>query len=394
MAFREPILHVDMDAFFVEVERLRDPSLRGRPVVVGGGGPRGVVASASYEARAFGVRSAMPMGAARRRCPGLVVVPPDHGAYGRTSERVFAIFRELTPFVEGLSVDEAFLDVSGLRLHFPSPWTIAEGLRDRIRRDLGLPASVGIAASKFVAKLASEAAKPDGIRQVPLDEQEAFLHALPVRALWGVGAATQAALERLGVETVGDLAAVPSRSLARAVGDAQAVHLLELAAGRDARPVVPDSETKSISVEHTFDEDLAARPAMETVLLREAERVSARVRRAGLTAHTVTLKLRYGDFTTVTRSSSSAHPIDGATEVFRTARALLDRVSLEGRTVRLLGIALGGLEPAGVPRQLTVENDERWRRIEQAVDAAGERFGDGAIVRARLADRPGDDAHP
>ncbi len=202
-----------------------------------------------------------------------------------------------------------------------------------------------------------------------------------------MGAATQASLDALGVETVGDLASVPARALVRAVGDAQAVHLLELASGRDPRPVVPDSETKSISVEHTFDEDLRSREEMETALLAQAERVTGRLRRAGLSSRTVTLKLRYGDFTTVTRSSSVEHPVDGATEVYRTALRLLDRVPLRGRTVRLLGIALGGLGPAGTPRQLTVGDDGRWREVERAIDAAGARFGDGAVRRARLAGR-------
>jgi DNA polymerase-4 len=218
-----------MDAFFVEVERLRRPELRGIPVAVGGDGPRGVVASASYEARRFGVRSAMPTGAARRACPQLVVVPADHRRYQEASEQVFAIFHRFTPLVEGVSLDEAFLDVSGLRLHYPHPVEVGEELRAVIRRELRLPASVGVAANKLLAKLASEEAKPDGLFHVPAARQLEFLHRLPVRRLWGVGEATQAALERLGVETVGDLAEVPLPALTRAVGEAVGRHLSELA---------------------------------------------------------------------------------------------------------------------------------------------------------------------
>ncbi len=227
--FTEPILHVDMDAFFVEVERLDDPRLVGRPVVVGGAGARGVVAAASYEARAYGVHSAMPMVEARRRCPQAVVVPPDHRKYGAMSRRVFEIFRSFTPQVEGLSVDEAFLDVGGLRLHYKSPVDVAGAIRARIRSDLHLPASVGIASNKFLAKLASEEAKPDGVFHVKAGHELEFLHPLPVRRLWGVGEATYAALEALGVATVGDLAAVPEHVVAQRVGGAVGHHLLELA---------------------------------------------------------------------------------------------------------------------------------------------------------------------
>jgi DNA polymerase-4 len=205
----EPILHVDMDSFFVEVERLDRPELVGKPVAVGGPGPRGVIASASYEARAFGVRSAQPTATARRVCDELIVIPPRHGRYGDLSTEVFSIFRAFTPLVEGLSLDEAFLDVGGLRLHFESPVAVGDAVRERIRSDLGLPASVGVAAVKFVAKLASEAAKPDGMRHIPIDGQMDFLHSLPASAMWGVGPATLAALARLGVETVGDIAALP-----------------------------------------------------------------------------------------------------------------------------------------------------------------------------------------
>ena len=383
MAFSEPILHVDMDAFFVEVERLRDPSLRGRPVVVGGTGPRAVVAAASYEARPFGVHSAMPMASARRACPGLVVVPPDRTAYADMSERVFAIFRAFTPLTEGLSVDEAFLDVRGLRHHFRDPGEVGDAIRRRIRDELALPASVGIASTKFVAKLASERAKPDGMLWIRREEQRAFLDRLDVSALWGVGAATRAALERLGVETVADLASVPSGLLERAVGEAHARHLRDLAEGHDPRPVEPDQRARSISVEHTFDRDLTDPDEMRAALLRHADEVTRRLRRAGLRARTVTLKLRDSDFRTVTRSETLAGPVDASTPVFRTAMRLLGRVDLsEGRRIRLLGIGVSGLEPRDRPAQMVAGADDRWESVDRAVDAVRDRFGGAAVGRA------------
>ncbi|MFZ0013136.1 MAG: DNA polymerase IV, partial [Acidimicrobiia bacterium] len=244
--WNETILHVDMDSFFVEVERLDDPALRGRPVAVGGSGPRGVIASASYEAREHGVRSAQPTAIALRHCPRLVVVPPSHGKYGEVSTRVFSTFRSVTPLVEGLSLDEAFLDVGGLRRHYVSPVAVADEVRARLRAELGLPASVGIAAVKFVAKLASQVAKPDGVRHVRSEDQGLFLRDLPVTAMWGVGPATHAALARLGVETVGDIAALPLNALVGAVGPSAGQHLHDLANGIDPRAVVPDSEAKSV----------------------------------------------------------------------------------------------------------------------------------------------------
>lgn len=296
----EPILHVDMDSFFVEVERLDAPELRNRPVAVGGAGPRGVIASASYEARAYGVSSAQPTSVARRLCPELVVVPSAHGKYGDVSTEVFAVFRSFTPLVEGLSLDEAFLDVRGLRHHYESPVVVGETIRSRIRDDLGLPASVGVAAVKFVAKLASEAAKPDGIRHIPANRQEAFLRPMPADAIWGVGPATLAALARLGVETVGDIADLPESALASAVGPTTGRHLHELACGIDGRAVVPDSSSKSVSVEETYDHDLETPEVVEAALLGHSQRLSGRLRRAGLRTRTVTLKVRFADFETIT----------------------------------------------------------------------------------------------
>lgn len=372
-----------MDSFFVEVERLEHPELRGRAVAVGGAGPRGVIASASYEARARGVRSAQPTSTARRLCPELVVVAPSHGRYGDVSAEVFAIFRSFTPLVEGLSLDEAFLDVRGLRLHFESPVTVAVEVRRRIRVELGLPASVGVAAVKFVAKLASETAKPDGLRLVTTAEQPSFLETLPATALWGVGPATLAALARLGVETVGDIAGLPVSALVSAVGPSAGKHLHDLANGIDPRPVVADIAAKSVSVEETYESDLATLDLVETALLAHAQRLSDRLRRSGLRARTVTLKVRWQDFTTVTRSETTAPAVDGARDLYRIARDLMAGVGIVS-PVRLLGLSGTSLEPAGDPAQLGMSTDGGWVRVEDAVADIRARYGVGAVGPARL----------
>lgn len=372
-----------MDSFFVEVERLDHPELRGRAVAVGGAGPRGVIASASYEARARGVRSAQPTSTARRLCPELVMVAPSHGRYGDVSAEVFAIFRSFTPLVEGLSLDEAFLDVRGLRLHFESPVTVAVEVRRRIRVELGLPASVGVAAVKFVAKLASETAKPDGLRLVTTAEQPAFLETLPATALWGVGPATLAALARLGVETVGDIAGLPVSALVSAVGPSAGKHLHDLANGIDPRPVVADIAAKSVSVEETYESDLATLDLVETALLAHAQRLSDRLRRSGLRARTVTLKVRWQDFTTVTRSETTAPAVDGARDLYRIARDLMTGVGIAS-PVRLLGLSGTSLEPAGDPAQLGMSTDGGWVRVEDAVADIRARYGVGAVGPARL----------
>ncbi len=384
VVWTEPILHVDMDSFFVEVERLADPGLVGRPVAVGGPGPRGVIASASYEARRFGVRSAQPTATARKLCRDLVVVPADHLRYDEVSAEVFAIFRSFTPLVEGLGLDEAFLDVRGLRLHFESPTTVGEAIRSRIRTELSLPASVGVAAVKFVAKLASESAKPDGLRHIPADEQLGFLHGLPASAMWGVGPATRAALTRLGVETVGDIAAIPEGVLRETLGPSAGRHLHDLSRGVDPRDVVPDIAAKSISVEETYEEDLEGRDVVETALLAHAQRLSGRLRRSGLKARTVSLKIRYPDFTTLSRSQTITTAIDGARPLFQVATELLHGLGDLERPVRLLGLGGSSLEPAAAPTQLGLEVDADWDRVEDAVAEVRRRFGDAVIGPARL----------
>ena len=383
----EPILHVDMDSFFVEVERLENPALRGKPVAVGGGGARGVIASASYEARAFGVHSAQPTAIALRQCPRLVVVAPDHNRYGAVSEQVFEIFRSFTPYVEGLGLDEAFLDVAGLRFHYESPIVVGQEIRSRIKSELGLPASVGVASTKFMAKLASESAKPDGCLHIPLAEQLDFLHALPVSSLWGVGPATLAGLQRLGVATVGDLAELPEAVVISALGPANGRHLLALARGVDDRVVEPDVEAKSVSVEETYEVDLDGRDLVETALLAHAQRLSARLRRSGLAARTITIKVRYRDFTTVTRSLTGQRALDSSRDLYRVGLRLLESVDLD-RPVRLLGLGGSILEDGSEPRQLTIDADDDWDRVADAISGVEARFGDHAVEPARLAEPP------
>lgn len=392
-----PILHVDMDAFFVAVELLRAPELVGRPVVVGGTGERGVVAAASYEARAFGVHSAMPSLRARRLCPDAVFLPGRHGDYVAVSRRIMAVLRSYTPLVEPLSLDEAFLDVGGAaRLHGP-PVEVAEAIRARIRAEEGLGASVGVARTKTLAKLASEAAKPrpgvhgpqpgPGVVVIEPEAELRFLHPLPVRALWGVGPATHQRLARLGVERVGDLAALDRATVTSALGTAGG-QLHDLAWARDDRPVVPDQQPRSISHEETFPHDLHDRARLRDEVVRLAESVSARLREAELAGRTVGLKVRFGSFRTVTRSTTLDEVVDTGPAVARAAKALLDELDpVEG--VRLVGVAVTGLVRRA-PRQLRLDLDgdddgARWQQASEAVDGIRARFGTDAIAPATVA---------
>jgi DNA polymerase IV len=383
------ILHVDMDAFFVSVELARRPELRGRPVVVGGSGDRGVVAAASYEARAYGVTSAMPSVRARRLCPGAVFLPGDHQRYAEVSARVMAIFRSFTPLVEPVSLDEAFLDVTGVeRALGPGP-AIARRIRAEVHDAEGLTCSVGVAASKMLAKLASEAAKPraspsgpipgSGVRVIAPGEELDFLRPLPARALWGVGPATLAKLERFGVRTVGDIADLPAATLVGAFGAGQGRHLARLANGVDDRAVVPDQAPKSIGHEETFPVDLHEARALEREVVRMADAVAWRLRRAGLAARTVTVKVRFPDFRTITRSVTVPTPVDDGPPLARAAEALLAQVDV-APGVRLLGVSAAGLVEAST-RQLTLDDagGPAWHAASGAVDAVRERFGDRAI---------------
>lgn len=390
------VLHVDMDAFFASVSLLDRPDLRGRPVIVGGGS-RGVVLSATYEARALGVHSAMPMTRARRLAPQAVVVEPDHRAYSRVSAGVMEVFRAITPLVEPLSLDEAFLDVAGAVRRLGSPARIGELVRARVHDEQGITCSVGVASTKFVAKLASTRAKPDGLLVVPAAEVVAFLHPLPVGALWGVGERTEEQLTRLGLRTVGDLAAVPRATLERALGPAVGRHLADLAWGRDARAVVPHEPDRSIGAEETFGTDVDDPDVVRRELLRLAEKVAARLRRAGYRGRTVSIKVRFADFTTITRSRTLRDPTDVGQQVYATARALYEALGLQRARLRLVGVRVEGLVAAdGAAEQLLLDAPERgWREAEQAVDRAAERFGRGAVRPATLVEREtGRDGQP
>lgn len=372
------ILHVDMDAFFAAVELRRRPELRGRPMMVAGSVSRGVVLSATYEARAYGVRSAMPTAQALARCPGIAVVPPDHEAYRAASGDVMEIFGRVTPLVEPLSVDEAFLDVSGARRTGGRPGRIAAQLRRSIAEELGLTATVGAAPTKFVAKLASGLAKPDGLLLVPPAEVLPLLRTLPVRALWGVGPQTQARLASLGLTTVAEVADTDREVLARTLGRAVGYKLHELAWGRDDRAVEPQVSEASIGAESTFDVDVGDEKAVLRELLDLSEKAARRCRAAGMSGRTVSLKVRFADFTTVTRSQTLATPTNHGREVYAAAVRQWQRLGVGGRAVRLVGVRVESLTTAGsVSTQLELGEEPQssdWRAAEDAVDRIAARF--------------------
>lgn len=372
------ILHVDMDAFFASVEVARRPELRGRPVIVGGEN-RAVVLAATYPARAYGVHSAMPMSQARRLCPQAVVVAPDHAAYRAASRAVMDVLGQVTALVEQVSVDEAFLDVSGARRRLGRPTRIAALIRERVRGEVGLPCSVGIATTKHVAKLASGLAKPDGVLLVPREATVELLHSLPVGALWGVGERTREALARWGITTVAGLAEQDLAVVQRAVGAVAGAHLHDLAWGRDPRPVVPERTEKSVGAETTFDVDTADLAWVGAQMLPLADRCAEHLRRREMVARTVCLKVRTADMRTVTRSRTLTVPTDVARTIHRAARELLGVAELEGQAVRLVGVRVEGLSPAGA-RQLTLEESvdgdgSAQRRAEGAMDEVRRRFG-------------------
>jgi DNA polymerase-4 len=375
------VLHVDMDAFYASVSLLDHPHLRGTPVIVGGGGTRGVVLSATYEARRFGVHSAMPMTRARRLCPQATVLEPQPERYSAVSAAVMEIFREVTPLVEPLSLDEAFLDVAGAGRRLGRPAVIGETIRARVADEQGITCSVGVASTKFVAKLASTRAKPDGLVVVPADGVVEYLHPLPVSALWGVGERTEEVLTRLGMRTVGDLARTPRTTLERALGPAAVAHLADLAWGIDARSVVPGEPDKSIGAEETFATDVDDAQVVLRELLRLSEKVAARLRSAGYVGRTVSIKVRFADFTTITRSRTLRDPTDVGREVYATARALFDALGLQRARLRLVGVRVEGLvDAAERAEQLLLDAPEHgWRDAEVAVDRASRRFGRGVV---------------
>ncbi|MEU8322742.1 DNA polymerase IV [Nonomuraea sp. NPDC048881] len=381
-----PILHVDMDAFFASVELLERPELRGRPVIVGSPAGRGVVLSATYEARASGVHSAMPMSRARRLCPQATIIPPSHGKYSEVSRGVMEIFHSITPLVEPIASDEAFLDVGGARRRLGPPAAIAAMIREQVLDRYGITCSVGVASSKFVAKLASKQCKPDGLLVVPEGQVVDFLHPLPVAALWGVGERTEQSLVRLGIRTVGDLARVPLGTLQRELGQAVGGHLATLAWGRDERPVTAHVPDKSIGNEETFAADVDDPEVIRRELLRLAERVAARMRKGGHVGRTVSVKLRRADFTTITRSRTLREPTDVAQVIYATACELFEAAGLQRVRLRLVGVRMENLRPAGeATHQLGLgERETGWREAEQAMDKAIRRFGPDAVLPASL----------
>ncbi len=377
------ILHVDMDAFYASVELLERPQLVHKPVIVGHPSARSVVTAANYVARRYGVNSAMPMAVALRRCPQAVVLEPHFERYQHYSRVVMDLLRDVTPLVEPLSIDEAFLDVAGARRLLGSPWRIGTDIRARVEAQTGLTCSVGAAATKYIAKLASSRAKPDGLLVVPRDETLAFLHPQPISALWGVGAKTAERLERLGLRTVGDVAAAPLDALTRALGTASAAKLHDLAWARDPRSVQTEHVEKSIGHERTFETDIADAEDLQREMLRLSTAVGERLRRHGVQARTVAIKLRFGDFSTITRSRTLGEPTDLGRRIYEEARSLYAASGEVGRPVRLLGVR-GEQLTGGVAESGLWDDDEDWREAEHAVDAIAAKFGRGLVRPAAL----------
>lgn len=379
------IIHIDMDAFYASIEQRDRPELRERPVIVGADPRgRGVVAAASYEARRFGVHSAMPIARAARLCPHAVFVPVDREKYVQVSKAIMAILADYSPLVEPLSLDEAFLDVTGTDRLFGPPRVLAQAIKRRIREEVGLTASAGIARNKFLAKLASDLEKPDGLVEVRPGEEVAFLHPLPVERLWGVGPVTARELRRMGIETIGQLARVPLRLLQRRFGRAGR-HLHELAWGRDERPVEPFTPPKSMGAEETFAQDQRGHEPLRLTLRAQAERVARELRSEEVVARTVTLKLRFSDFRTLTRRSTGEPTQDGL-EIFRRVWSLLEQVPL-AQPVRLVGVSVSGLAPADSGQLLLfAEPAARRARLARAVDALARRFGEDALIPASVLD--------
>lgn len=385
------VLHADMDAFYATVELRRHPELRGLPMLVGSTRGRGVVLSATYEARAHGVRSAMPVARAQALCPSVVVVEPDMTAYGEASADVMRLFRDVTPRVEALSVDEAFLDVGGLLRLTGRPAAVAVRLRERMAAELGLTCTIGVAATKFMAKLASTLAKPDGLLVVPPAQELQVLHPLGVEFLWGVGPKTAEGLRRVGIRTIGELAHLDRSTLNSLVGAAGSTKLHELAWARDPREVVERAAESSMSADETFASDLTDIGDMSRELLRLAERVSRRMRTSGQRARCVSIRVRWEDFTTVSRSQTLPVATDVTRQIHQVAVDLLTRLDPR-RPVRLLSVKLDQLERAGEQDgQLSFEDPPAtgWQDAEAAADALVARFGAGAVRPASLLDRRG-----
>lgn len=374
-----------MDAFFAAVEQRDNPDLKGKPVIVGGCGMRGVVATASYEARRFGVRSAMPTSEARRRCPQAIFLPCDHKRYSQVSRQIKSLMTEFSPLIEPLSLDEAFLDITGMEWLYADPLDIACRIKQRIQAEVGLTASAGVAPNKFLAKIASDIRKPDGLLIVRPVDVNNFLYPLPVSRLWGVGDVTARILVDHGINTIGQLSAIELHQLEKWIGSA-AADLKLLAAGHDDRPVIPEHAPKSVGNEETFDSDIFDPDEVRTHLLRLSVHVAWRLRLLGLTARTVTLKVRWSSFKTVTRAKTLPEPtcLDGV--LFSTVLELVQRVQVsEG--IRLLGLTVSGLTNGVAQGRLFGETDEKQLAVASAVDKLREKFGADIVSRGRLLQR-------
>ena len=389
-ATQATILHVDMDAFFASVAERDNPELKGKAVVIGMGA-RGVVSAANYEARKFGIHSAMPVGRARRLAPHAIFLPVDMARYQEVSEHVMEIFHSFTPWVEPISLDEAFLDVTGSQKLLGTGREIAVAIRKKVEEQEGITCSVGIAPSKFIAKLASANCKPNGMLEITSDRILTFLHPLPIQAMWGVGPKTAEVLERLGLRTIEDIAKLPRTTLIRALGEASGASLYELAWGRDYRDVTPEEPDRSISAAETFAQDLDNPEEILTEFLRLTERATARLRDRDLFAKTISIKVRFADFSTINRSKTLPLPIDSTHDVYEVVKGLYQALRIERARLRLVGVSLENLSE-GAPHQMVLgEREVGWRQAEGAMDQARARFGKGSVRPARLISASEDD---
>jgi len=381
------ILHVDMDAFFASVEERDNPALKGKAVVVGTG-VRGVVSAANYEARKFGIHSAMPVGRAKRLAPHAIFVPPNMSRYSEVSSHIMEIFRSVTPLVEPLSLDEAFLDVTGAKRLLGNGREIAKQIRAKVEASEGITCSVGIATTKFIAKLASGRCKPNGMLEIAEDRVLQFLHPLPVNAIWGVGPKTNEELQKLGLRTVADIANTPRQTLIRALGEAAGASLYELSWGRDYRDVEPEEVDKSISAAETFDTDTEDQEIVLRELLRLTEKATFRMREKDFSARTISIKVRFADFKTISRSKTVPLAISATHEVYEVVKALFLGLKLDRARIRLVGVSLDGLEDGiDASEQLVLgERENGWRQATAAIDKASARFGQGSVRPARLFD--------
>jgi DNA polymerase-4 len=378
------VLHIDMDAFYASVEVRDNPEFVNQPVIIGHSASRGVVLSATYSARKLGVHSAMPMSRAMRLAPNATVLEPNMEKYWEVSEEVMSIFSDFTPLVQQLSVDEAFLDVAGAIKLIGSPTVIGEQIRKRVWQEQRITCSVGVASTMFVAKLATNFAKPNGLHVVPANEVLEFLHPLPITALWGVGAKTAEQLHRLGLRHVSDIANTPLKTLCRALGDSLGQHLHDLAWGRDPRQVTVEHEDQSIGAERTFDFDLQDGEEITTHILELSNKVARRLRDAQLTTKTVSIKVKFSDFSTITRSRTLDTPTDLSTDIYQAAKYLFEKLKLERTKVRLVGVRATGLAQ-DAPIQLALSTRETgWREAELALDKVAQKFGNSAVRPARL----------